>query len=325
MLADDFVIIGERATFIVRRGQVRFTDRSTCFWPNCSPKIAKVAEVRGRIDLFFERDGTYLYLGEAMFVVHGRKHAGGNQEASLHLRSQLSRERWLELQEPLPPHHQRCPESAIAALTEDSTSADRIAALQVFVDRWFGSGQDDEPLPPMPTPLAALHRLVRANPKIMVQNALVPPDRLRDVDGRTMFYIENQHVYEWAFDADADDPAVWFRMNDHRAHWEREPETLSGFVIQLVLFEAITCAPAFGGSATCLDLAASDRLRDRFRPLPLGLWCWGPTSFHARDGALLAMMANGDDEFTAMVAAQHPDALTFITDLVDEQWESVAF
>lgn len=283
-----------------------------------------MAEVRGTIDLFFERDGTYQYLGEAMVAVYGRAHAGGPQEARLHLRSQLSRERWLELQEPLPPQHQRCPESAIAALTDNSTSADRIAALQVFVNRWFGTGRDDEPLPPMPTSLAALHRLVRANPKIMVQNALVASDRLKEVDGRTTFYVENQHVCEWAFDADADDPAVWFRINDHRARWEREPEMLSGFVIQLVLFEATMCAP-FGGCASWLDLAASDRLRSCFQPLPFGQWCWGPTSFHARDGALLVMMANGDDGFTAMVAAQHPDALTCITDLVDDQWDTVAF
>jgi hypothetical protein len=36
-------------------------------------------------------------------------------------------------------------------------------------------------------------------------------------------------------------------------------------------------------------------------------------------------MANGDDAYSAMVAAQEPDALTCIDDLIDESWENVAF
>lgn len=286
--------------------------------------LAGAADFRAPIDIFFERDDGYQYLGEATLAVFGT-HAGAPAHASLHLRAELSREHWLELQDPVPPHGAPYPESGIAALTSTSSTADRIEALRLFVERWFGTGPDASPLPQMPTPLAALHRLTRANPKMIGHNALVPPHELERRDGRTVFYVENQHVCEWAFDDEGEDPAVWYRENDHRARWEREPEPLSAFVIQLVLLEASLGGRAFGGAAGCLDLPASDRLRNRFRPLPFGLWCWGPTSFHARDGALLVMMENGDHASTAMVAAQHPEALSCIADLVDDQWETVAF
>jgi hypothetical protein len=309
-LPADAFSIGPRTVFVARRGVVRFPDRTTCAWDNSDPRVVET----GPIDLFVERDGGYQYFGEAALVMFRRPNA------QLHLRTALSRELWRELQEPLPARQPPWPEAAIAALTAQSTSADRIAALETFVERWFGPGKDGAALSALPAPLAALQRLVRAHPHMIAQNTLASSGQ---VDGRNVFYVENQGVCSWAYDAAGDDPAVWFRMNDHRATWQREHEPLSGFVIQLVPAEAIWTAP-FGGSAAWLEADAAHRLRERFTPLPLGTWCWGPTTFHARDGALLLLMAN-DDAFSAFVVARHPAALDRIADLVDDAWEHVAF
>ena len=93
------------------------------------------------------------------------------------------------------------PESAIAELTGRSTTAERIAALHFFVERWFGDGHETGSLPVMPTPLAALHRLVRANPKIMAQNSLVPS---------TPDYVD-YHDREWGFPV-ADDRRLFEKL-----------------------------------------------------------------------------------------------------------------
>jgi hypothetical protein len=310
-------VVGRPSTFIAKRELVTFPDRSSCSWPDCDPRLV---EESGSFDLFVEREGGYQYLGAVLLVVFGRDRLGSRPSARLHLLSPLSRERWLELQQPLPAWQPPWPEEAIAALTAQSTSADRIAAVETFVERWFGPVRDGAVSPAMPAPLAALHRLARAHPHMIAQNSLVAPEL---VDGRTAFYVENQGVCSWKHDATGDDPAVWFRMNEPGERWQREPELLSGFVVQLVLFEAIWTA-AFGGSAAWLEIDEARRLRERFTPLPLGTWCWGPTSFHARDGALLVMTAN-DDAFSAFVAARHPAALDHIADLVDDAWEHVAF
>ena len=315
-----FVVVGQRGTVLVPRGQVGFPDRATCSWPSCS---AGVASTRMPIDLFLERNSTYQYLGEATLAAYGRPQWDAPPEATFNLISPLPRERWLELQEPLP-QRTEASERAIAALTDRSTTAERASALEMFVERWFGSRPDTGATQVMPSPLTALHRLARANPKIISQNALVLPGSFNSADGRSVFYIENQHVCDWAFGSDGDDPTVWYRAG-RRARWQREHEPLSGFVIQVVLFEAIMGhASGFGASAACLSPAATERLRERFQPLPLGPWLWGPSSFHAHDGALLWLMANREG-FTAVLAALHPEALTFVADLVDARWDLVAF
>lgn len=323
--ADALFMVDTRAMFLARRDQVRFPDRDHCDWAKCTPNAGRVFQTNATIDLFLERDGGYQYLGEADVASYGRSPWDGEKRAQLHLHSSLPRDRWLVLVEPLPPRDPAPPESAIAALTAGSSTADRVAAMRLFLKRWTDSGEQVCSLPEMPSPLAVLHRLVRANPRIVVQNQLVPPDKLIEKEGRTVFYVENQAVYEWAFEtAGGDDPPVWFRLNEHGEPWEREQEPLSGFLIQLAVFESI-CGSAFGGAAGWFPNEAADRLRARFEPLPLAPWCWGTMTFYARDGALLTLMENGDDAFTVQVAALHPDALTFIDDLVDDQWDVVSF
>jgi hypothetical protein len=313
------------AMFLAQRGEVRFPDREHCHWATCTPNAGRVFQTNATIDVFLERDGSYQYLGEAGVASYGRSRWDAQKQARLHLHSTLPRDRWLALIEPLPPRDQEPPESAIAALTDRSSTLDRIAAMRRFVERWSGTDEDAAALPAMPSPLAALHRLTRANPRIVCQNQLVAPDRLIDVEGRTVFYVENQGVCAWAFEtASGDDPPVWFHINDHRESWQREREPLSGFLIQLAIFESIWIS-SFGAAAGSLPIESADQLRARFDPLPLAPWSWGPTTFYARDGALLTLMENGDDAFTVQVAALHPDALTFIDDLVDDQWDVVSF
>ena len=122
---------------------------------------------------------------------------------------------------------------------------------------------------------------------------------------------------------DLEDPRVWYANNEPDAPWIEEPQRLSGFLVQMVLFEAILNA-RFGTSTLSAPPETMDAILARVAPLGREPWTWGGARFYARDGALVMTMG---DEAPADVwlAARSPLALSPFEDLVDEQWDSVAF
>jgi hypothetical protein len=136
-------------------------------------------------------------------------------------------------------------------------------------------------LPGIPLPLRVLHGLVRER-EVCVQNKLVAPDQLQvgtavagDDDphaaalaGKITFYIENQGVCVWATSADGEDPPVYKRMNEWDSPWVRESGSLSTFLIQALVLEAVFGAP-FRASHDGLDARGLTELTRRLLPLPL--------------------------------------------------------
>src|SRR5690349_11531809 len=113
------------------------------------------------------------------------------------------------------------PTSMLAALER----GDRGAALEAALPAYFG--------PPCKAAPAGLpRRLAR------LFSRLEPPRSVRHnhvalpIGTSRVFYVENQSVSEWALADRSEDPAV---VRDGSVI---EGEPLSGFVIQLVLFEA---------------------------------------------------------------------------------------
>jgi hypothetical protein len=203
------------------------------------------------------------------------------------------------------------------------------AAEQFLVD-WYGEPEggrgsavtDSE----LPRPLRQLYVLASRWPRSIVQNQLVSPPR--NVDGRLVFYIENQGVYEWATEGVGDDKAtVWGREPDGQP-WMKEEPRLAPFTLQLLVFEAIMGA-SHGASVAWLP---SERLPDAvgsLEALPHGCWRWPeyPTRFYAGgDGQLAVTSPNRapddpSDAYTVFVAARDAAALAYLDDIVDDSWE----
>ncbi|HYU15058.1 MAG TPA: hypothetical protein VEL05_03275 [Candidatus Acidoferrum sp.] len=330
-----FFVAAGRAACLARLGtapaQARFTDRSTLAWRGECPD-AVLKERPMLVDVFVQRGpDAFSYVGQAQVVGHEYDAAGQLLDVRFHLPEALPRKRWLEFRgstelsdPPGPPA-----EAEISRLTRESGLFERMGALRTFLERWHGIRLDRRPsrraARGLPAPLAELHRLVAGVEGVIAQNLLVEPTL---EDGRLIFYVENQGVCHWATETTGDDPPVWWRLNEPGEVWQREEEPLSGFLIQLVLFEAMLGASC-GAHPGTLDAAAAERLCERMRPLPLGTWLWPgqgmQSRFYAREGALMFLAAAGDGWFDGWLAARRPEALTFLEDLVADTWCHVAF
>jgi hypothetical protein len=149
-------------------------------------------------------------------------------------------------------------------------SGDRVAALEAALDAYFGPAvrprRED-----IPSSLAIL--LSRFAPGLLRQNHLAVPSR----DSR-IFYIENQSCSHWALGDTSDDPRV---VRDGAVV---EGETLSGFAVQIVLFEASMGALGWH-AAGFMNPREHAPLLSNLSEVPLRPWTW-PThaSFYVAPG-----------------------------------------
>jgi hypothetical protein len=334
-LVGAFAILGDRAMAFIELGPAadapRFSDRSTLSWPTACPVAVTTRGMR--IDVFVRGDApdAFDYLGESMVVSFS---LGGQGDARLHLHTPLPRSTWLRFYErsggaPFGPPA----ETAIAAPPPGAGPGPRMAALRAFVEAWHGIALPAAPVRPAGLEmLAMLDDLMRRTPHLVVQNTVLPVEDRTPIEGRVIFYVENQGVCEWATEPTGDDPPVWYRECEPGAPWQREAEPLSGFLLQLVLFEAMMGAP-YGASAACVEAEVGLALEARMAPLPLGPWLWPwpyPSRFYARSGAILHIAPLDEErtQFALWLGARHPRALDFAEDLAQPAqpgWDHVAF
>jgi hypothetical protein len=329
-----FFVAGNRAACFVElsteAGGPSFPERSTFHWPARCPEVICASGLS--VALFVRRAGDsflFLHVGEARVTSYSNSDSARPRDVRFHLRTALPRERWLELREATTTVKVRgvVAEAEIARLTPASSTADRMQALFRFVEEWHGCSVErpSAAADTLPPPLVAFHRLAGQVPGLIVQNMLEAPDDPMIDGGHLVFYVENQGVCLWATEPQGEDPPVWWRVNEPGEAWQLEEEPLSGFLIQLTLFEAILGAPV-GASTGSLGAEQVARLCATMTPLPLGAWRWNyPTRFYARDGALLFVAGDEEDAITAYVAAREPEALSFMADLIDESWDQVSF
>jgi hypothetical protein len=330
-VSDEPYLIGRAAVALV--AEVGGARDDEAFFPSRSafrfmgPAPAQVVDGKTIVHLFVMRRGAGeapTYLGAVQAYTWANRPAPHNVE--FWLDPPLPREQWLTLLgDSLPPPGPP-PETEIAALAADSGPHERWAALVSFLARWRRT-----PIASMPRwdGLQGLERVretigaLYAIPDVFRQNHLVSPEGLAIEDGRIAFLYENQSVCLWATEPEGDDPRVWYRTNADGEPWLEEPERLSGFLIQAVLFEAIMSAP-FGAHATALDAQTASAIVERLQPLAGGRWNWNGGRFYARGGALAFTMENPPGVDTWLGAAT-PLALTPFDDLVTEDWEHVGF
>jgi len=116
-------------------------------------------------------------------------------------------------------------------------------------------------------------------------------EQTHERDGKLVFALENQEVYEWAADLHAEDPFVYERATVENEPWHLTGVRLSAFLVSVAVFEAILSAQYSYHVADVTDAELASLLT-ALRPLPMV----GPTvgaQLYA-GGDVLAIATPGD-------------------------------
>jgi hypothetical protein len=148
------------------------------------------------------------------------------------------------------------------------------------------------------------------------------PDRLKlwgiepHQGDKLIFYVENQHVFEWATAVEGDDPPVWHREPGSEK-WEEERAPLSVFILQaLLLHSALYHDPA--GAWRDSDVGADElaRLKAGLVEVPHGPFTPFQERFFAGDDIVLMV----DPANWAYICASGAEALSALS-LDPEAWD----
>jgi hypothetical protein len=105
----------------------------------------------------------------------------------------------------------------------------------------------------------------------------------------------------WATETSGEDPPVFTRECDGGA-WQREADTLSAFLIQVLVFEAVRGAP-FGLHRDRVSPSKHARLAAKVQRLPLDPWLTSKTTFFGSNG-VIGYASDEGDSFDVWLGAQ---------------------
>jgi hypothetical protein len=178
------------------------------------------------------------------------------------------------------------PTAMLAALG----AGNRAAALDAALDAYFGAVVRPR-RPDLPSPLVTL--LTRFGPGLIRQNHLAVPD-----PSSRVFYVENQSCNHWALADGSDDPAV---IRDGSVV---ENEALSGFAVQLVLFEASMGALPWRAGGFMRPRSGMPRLLSGVSEVPLRPWTWpNDARFYVARGIVAHADGVAEDEVWVFASA----------------------
>ena len=217
-------------------------------------------------------------------------------------------------------------------LAQMSTDA-RLSAIERFVTEWYGpqppAPSVQTPATPWARPLSWWHERYRGRTDLIEDFNLAEPQTewLPDVgapplDNRRAFLLENQGVYIWAYTMGQDDPEVWVTLNESPGRWRKEGERLSGFLLQVLLFEAMG---PFYTSADWIDQETYDRLAAALGRLPLAPWRWPDwkTEFLGGSDMFAVGYPTGDGTYYIQIKARSPEQVEPLRPLVPaDHWDS---
>lgn len=237
----------------------------------------------------------------------------------------------------LNPPTQACPRETIGSvesLTLMASGSDPMADVRSFLTDWYG--------PPTTTPVVAAGSEPRAlrwwyayqvawHPALTHQNRILATDALEVMDGKTVFYVENQEVWLWAY-GEGEDPEVFDRENIPGAEWVSTGERLNEFLFHVAVFEAVLSDRHV---LVANDVAAStvEGFTARLQRCSFKSWRWpGSQSRLWRGPDIVAMtgtnqhpekQATADSRCFIFVGGKTRDALASIDDLaIDWDYDS---
>jgi len=170
-------------------------------------------------------------------------------------------------------------------------------SVRRFFGNWYGPPDRTGEIPGeaerLPGPLQAWYEAASSySSPVTFHNRILDPDEVDEHDGKLVFWLENQEVYEWAADPDDDDPLVYERATVDGEPWHPTGVRLSAFLVSVAVFEAVLSAEH---SLHAADLTEAERgdLLAPLRPLPMP----GPTvgaQLYAGEGLLAFVGPHGD-------------------------------
>jgi hypothetical protein len=240
-------------------------------------------------------------------------------------------------------------DQALDRLRSPMTAEDRFGVLQQLVNYWHGpilpeDGMSDVEIGssmPLPLPLRWWYRWAGKRTAVMSgQNIMrVPRDyehrhrMLALEDGRLIFYVENQGVYQWSRLPHGDDPPVFGRW-ERKGRWAQEKITLSEHLILMCLFEAVSCHAKYGASITWLSEDRLDEIVKNIPPVAIRPWRWLGTRFFVGQGVFVLAAENRNPKekyragekkyYSVHVSAKTEHPLQFLKPFLDDKWEYVA-
>lgn len=160
--------------------------------------------------------------------------------------------------------------------------------LEEFLAHWYGLPKS-EPLVlegGVPLPLRRWYAYTVAwGQELAKQNRVLPAEELTSVEGKTVFYVERQAAWLWAygegpnpevFDREHDGSAQWARTGS--APWAKTGERLDMFLWHMAVFEAALSGPHNLG-ANDLTLVEIERCTGLLDLCPFEPWRFpGPRS-----------------------------------------------
>jgi hypothetical protein len=219
----------------------------------------------------------------------------------------------------------------VFALQTAQTAAERMDALECFIEFWFGPRRPEFGEPQsalcrvrLPEPLRRLYAFAGRWPLLTRSDGqtlriFCTQDSLRSLsevelsaDGKVIFLDENQGVWACATEAVGDDPPVWVadRINDDRlGKWRLAAPSLSSFLVTFCLQES-TFGAYFDLADDDLETAFNDNAHDAV-PLWLeGPYAWGREyDFLLWRGTILVFLHGGSYSF----AARNDEGMEFLT------------
>ncbi|WP_122071998.1 hypothetical protein [Pseudophaeobacter sp. EL27] len=140
-------------------------------------------------------------------------------------------------------------------MQHDPIDLSTIPKTRAFLEEWFDCGNLVSQLPDAPPPLkqawtefGLLFLAHEGTPPwhhgpLATQNRLLPPQNVISKNGASIFAVENQQVWEWAYDTATPvlDPTVLQRVPsvDSKNDWIDLLTSLSSFLADFILDEAI--------------------------------------------------------------------------------------
>jgi hypothetical protein len=164
---------------------------------------------------------------------------------------------------------------------------------------------------------------------VTVQNDFVDLEKLEVEAGLVTFWVENQGVWEWAYQVGEPDPFVFDREAEDDAAWSPTGYRLTTFLVRIAMFEAVMGAE-HGASAPLVQRDQRDAILAPLEAVPGPAWNWphsGGSRFYAGDGVLALAGPDTSNHSSVesapwgiFIASQDPTKLAYLADLTDIEW-----
>jgi hypothetical protein len=186
---------------------------------------------------------------------------------------------------------------------------------RTFYTHWGWTTPRVRPVQPavkVPVMLLEFHETVGQ----VQMNHLTPLLRLgADEEGFVIIYTEEQGIFDCALreaDLGAENPPVWRRYNERGADWALHARTLSLFLTQVLVLDAVVQGISEFGFHTPADVpsAEAQRVLAPMERLPWSSSLWpAKTAVYAGDGTVAMVSGDGRDWCLVYAGARSAEAL----------------